>query len=99
MQQLPRFLAAAKDVLTSAQLGAAMKLVTDSSDAAWATRALPPFPSADVCDEARGQTPAGSPPKFTWDWAEVPSSALTCMDGRTQGQALALFVAEVSLDE
>ena len=34
-----------------------------------------------------------------WDWAEVPSSALTCMDGRTQGQALALFVAEVSLDE
>ena len=103
MQQLPRFLEAASDVLTPTQKAAAKKLVGDSADAAWAARAVPPFSSSDVCDEYP-QTEAGAPPKFTWDWRKPPSSfgrkkTLTCMDARTQSQALALFVAEVRLAE
>ena len=78
-------------------------MVGDSADAAWAARAVPPFSSSDVCDEYP-QTEAGAPPKFTWDWRKPPSSdgrkkTLTCMDARTQSQALALFVAEVRLAE
>ena len=41
MQQLPRFLEAASDVLTPTQKAAAKKLVGDSADAAWAARAMP----------------------------------------------------------
>jgi hypothetical protein len=94
MNQLPRFLAAANGVLSATQLAAARQLVTDSANAAWSTRALPPFPAADICNEYP-ETPAGSPPKFSWDWAAPPTGgSLTCMDARTQAQALSLFVAE-----
>ena len=98
MQHFPRFVVAAKGVLTSAQLAAARKLVSDSADAAWAHRVLPPFSKDDVCNEH--DVPSGGPPKFMWDWAAAPAGgALTCMDARTQSQALTLFVAELKLEQ
>ena len=101
MQQLPRFLAAAKATLTPEQLAAARKLVADSADAAWAARVQPPFPESDVCNEFRkSPPPSGSPPKFTWDFEPLPDGgALTCMDARTQAQALSLFVADVRMEQ
>jgi len=97
MQQLPRFLAAASSHMQPAQKAAANRLVADSADAAWATRTLPPFPDADVCNEFRNPpAPSSGPPKFSWDWGPLPADgALTCMDGRTQSQALSLFVADL----
>lgn len=95
--QLPRFLKAAKAMLTPAQAAAARALVTDSADAAWQTRVLPPFPATDVCHD--GAAPAaGKLPKFTWDWQPEPAAGtLMCMDARTQAQALAVFVAELAV--
>lgn len=97
MVQLPRFVEAAKaaSVLTPTQLSAASKLVSDSSDAAWSNRVTPPFPDVDVCNEYRNPPPpVDAPPKFSWDWEPLPAgNALTCMDARTQSQALALFAA------
>ena len=100
MQQLPRFVSAAKSVLTKPQMDAALQLVTDSADAAWDSRQSPPFASSDVCNEfGRSPLPAGSrSPKFTWDWRRAPDGgALSCLDARTQAQALSLFVAEIRL--
>ena len=101
LTELPRFLAAAKATLTPEQLEGARKLVADSADAAWAARVQPPFPEADVCNEFRERPPpSGSPPKFTWDFEPLPDGgALTCMDARTQAQALALFVADVRMEQ
>ena len=99
MQQLPRFVAAASkhSALTPAQLASARRLVADSSSAAWTTRVQPPFPAADICNEFK-DVPAGAPPKFSWDWRAPPEGgALTCMDARTQSQALSVFVADVRL--
>ena len=63
--ELPGFLAAAKEVLTPMQLAAARKLVVDSSNSAWWSRVVPPFPDSDICNEALDHPPsAGSPPKY-----------------------------------
>ena len=96
--ELPRFLAAAKGTLSAAQQAAARKLVADSADAAWSARVHPPFAHTDVCNEFSA-VPSDGPPKFTWDWAPPPAGALTCLDARTQAQALALFVADVRVKE
>ena len=98
MAHLPRFLFAAQAILSPAQLTAARRLVADSADAAWSNRALPPFSSEDICNEFTDPPlPEGSPPKFSWDWLPAPEGKLTCMDSRTQLQALALFVADLQL--
>lgn len=104
MVQLPRFVEAAvkaKGVLSPAQLAAGRKLVADSADAAWAARALPPFAANDVCNEfVHPPAAAGGPPKFTWDWAPTPTAERwTCLDARTQAQALALFAADLRLSQ
>ena len=80
------------------QRAAARKLVADSAAAAWNARALPPFGDDDVCNE-HADVPHTAPPKFTWDWATAKPGALTCMDARTQAQALALFIAEVRMEQ
>lgn len=112
MVQLPRFIRAVESAAGGAgELAArvaadARQLVADSADAAWASRALPPFPAGDICNEFP-DAPAGGPPKFTWDWAPVPTAAsgtsdakaLVCMDARTQAQALSLFVADYLLQQ
>jgi len=98
MQQLPRFLRAARDEMLTDQWEDAKSLVRDSSDAAWRTRIAPPFPNTDVCNQFRDPpAPAGGPPKFTWDWGPLPQDELVCMDARTQSQALSLFVADVAI--
>ena len=99
MQQLPRFLRATTHLLSPAQLVAARRMVSDSADAAWQTRVVPPFPQSDICNEYRGSTPpSGGAPKFTWNWRPVPAAnEWTCMDARTQAQALSVFVADLEL--
>ena len=98
MQQLPRFLAAASSLLLPKQRDAIQQLVADSSDSAWASRTQPPFPNTDVCNEFRDPPPSStSPPKFSWDWRPLPDNQLTCMDSRTQTQAMSLFVADLSI--
>lgn len=98
--QLPRFVHAARGVLPASLAAAAAALAARSADAAWATRALPPFAANDVCNEPRG-APAGrgGPPKFTWDWRAAPAegAGYTCMDARTQAAAMAVFVADLVL--
>ncbi|KAL1518718.1 hypothetical protein AB1Y20_003005 [Prymnesium parvum] len=97
MQQLPRFLEAAAHMLEAPLREAAVRLVSDSADEAWATRAVPPFSPSDVCNEFRHPPLApGGPPKFTWDWGPAPSG-LTCMDARTQFSAFSLFVADLRI--
>jgi len=96
MQQLPRFIKTAGALLPPEQKKAALQLISDSSDAAWASRAAPPFADTDVCNEFRDPpAPSDGPPKFTWDWRSMPIDELTCMDSRTQGQAFSLFVADL----
>ena len=100
MQEMPRFLAAAKHVMKPQQIEKATKLVADSADAAWQHRATPPFPESDVCNEFTSPPlPEDAPPKFTWDWRPLPGHPLlTCMDSRTQSQALSLFVAALRIE-
>ena len=100
MQQLPRFVEAcirSPGALTPSRLTAARKLVEDSAEAAWATRVHAPFPASDICNEYRN-VPTSAPPKFSWDWEGPPQGeALTCMDARTQSQALSVFVADIRM--
>ena len=111
--QLPRFTAAlAAAAVTdddkgdalgagarAAALSTAKALAAASADAAWDSRLLPPFSKSDVCDApTQPPTPAGAPPKFTWDWAAAPAGGgLFCADSRTQASALALFVGAWSV--
>ena len=95
MQQLPRFLSAARHLMQPDQLAAVTQLVEDSSDAAWASRTLPPFPTLDVCNQFR--EPEGGPPKFSWDWGPLPEGEFICMDARTQSQVLSLFIADLQI--
>lgn len=98
MQQLPRFLSAARHLMQPDQLAVVTQLVKDSSDAAWASRTLPPFPTSDVCNQFREPpVPEGGPPKFSWDWGPLPEGEFTCMDARTQSQVLSLFVADLQI--
>lgn len=103
MQHLPRFVqvANASGALTAAQHAAAVRLVAGSADAAWSSRILPPFPAIDIChapSERGVGTPSGLP-KFTWNWGALPTAAgeYTCLDARTQAQALSLFVAHLRM--
>jgi hypothetical protein len=79
-----------------------LRLVANSSDAVWALRSVPPWPShpLDACaDPALAHLEHG-PPKFPMFWRYLPAAAtdttgpnIVCRDARTQISALSLFVA------